>query len=79
PKMKQEISELEEQSANPDFWNDMENSQKVLQKIKMLKENVQRFERLQQKWEDLQTLVELGREEEDSSVLDEVSSEFAQL
>jgi len=77
--VKQEISQLEEQSASPEFWNDMENSQKVLQKIKTLKEKVQRFERLRQDWEDLDTLVELAIEEEDTSVLEEVKRDFNSL
>ncbi|MDK2798821.1 MAG: peptide chain release factor 2 [Clostridiales bacterium] len=78
-KIKLEIKELEEQTADPNFWNDIENSQKVLQKIKVLKEKVERFESLQQEWEDLSTLVELADEEEDLSVLDEVSNSFKQL
>ena len=36
-KTEQKIKELEELSASEDFWNDMENSQKVLQEIKQLK------------------------------------------
>ncbi|MBZ4646195.1 MAG: hypothetical protein JG777_1684 [Clostridia bacterium] len=79
PKLKDEIRELEEQSADPEFWNDMEKSQKVLQKIKALKEKVERFENLRQEWEDLSTLVDLAIEEEDISVLEEVSSSFEKL
>ena len=30
--LKTEIAKLEEQSAQPDFWNDVENSQKISQK-----------------------------------------------
>ena len=32
--MNKEIAELEEQTAQEGFWNDLENSQKVLQKTK---------------------------------------------
>jgi len=70
---------LEEQSADPEFWNDIEKSQKVLQKIKNLKEKVERFEHLEKKWEDLTTLVLLADEEEDLSVLDEVDREYNDL
>ena len=31
--MKKEIEQLENRAAEPGFWNDMENSQKILQKI----------------------------------------------
>ena len=35
--LKGDIAELEKESAKPDFWDDMENSQKVMQKIGSLK------------------------------------------
>ncbi len=57
----------------------MENSQKVLKQIKTLKDKVQRFESLQQTWEDLITLVELAMQEKDESVLEEVREGYNQL
>ncbi|OUQ59176.1 peptide chain release factor 2 [Tyzzerella sp. An114] len=71
--------ELEEMSADPDFWNDIEKSQKVLQQTKSLKTKVERYENLVSKYEDIQTLIEMGNEEEDISLLDEakeLSEEF---
>lgn len=44
--VKTQIEELEKQSAAPDFWNDMENSQKVMQKIGSLKAKVASYENL---------------------------------
>ena len=38
-----QIEELEMHTQQPDFWNDMENSQKVLQEIKQLKGKVARL------------------------------------
>ena len=38
--LKEEISELEKESSKPDFWDDMENRQKVMQKIGSLKAKV---------------------------------------
>ncbi len=58
-------------SADPDFWNDMEKSQKVLQQTKALKTKVERYENLVSKYEDILTLIEMGNEEEDLSLLDE--------
>ncbi len=57
----------------------MEESQKVLQKIKQLKHKVESYDKLHGQWEDLMTLVELGNEEEDLSVLDEVKSGLKDL
>jgi peptide chain release factor 2 len=70
---------LEKQSADPSFWDNMEESQKVLQKIKQLKHKVESYDKLHGQWEDLMTLVELGNEEEDLSVLDEVKSGLKDL
>lgn len=52
----------------------MEESQKILQKIKQYKQKVENYDRMYGDWEDLLTLVELGNEEEDLSVLEEVKS-----
>ncbi len=70
---------LEEQSAEPSFWEDMQNSQKVLKKIKTLKDKVHRFRSLQQTWEDLIILVELAMQENDESVLEEVRDGYNEL
>lgn len=35
--MRSEIEQLEHRAAEPGFWDDMENSQKILQRTSMLK------------------------------------------
>lgn len=77
--MNDEIEELEQKAAEPEFWNDMENSQKVLQKTKALKDKVERFQKLVSEWEDLKTLNELGLEELDESVITEVAEGLGKL
>ena len=57
----------------------MEESQKILQKIKQYKAKVDNYNRMYASWEDLLTLVELGNEEEDLSVLDEVKTGLKEL
>ena len=69
---KQKITELEELSADPDFWTDMEKSQKTLQQLKALKTKVGKYEALVTKYEDILPLIEMGIEEEDSTILSEV-------
>ena len=51
-----------------DFWADAENSQKVLQQIKSLKNKVSKFEKLRYEYDDLITLIDLGIEEDDADV-----------
>ena len=66
------ISELEERSSAPGFWDDVENSQKVFQQTKQLKDKVERYDRLKGSWEDALVLVDLANEENDESMLPEV-------
>ncbi len=67
-----EIEKLEAQSGEPGFWDDMENSQKILQKTKQLKDKVERYETLKTSWEDALVLIDLANEENDESMLPEV-------
>ncbi len=69
-----EIAALEEQSAAPDFWNDSENSQKILQKMGALKAKVSQFDKLSEDFDDVITMAQLANEEDDESMLDEIIS-----
>jgi len=64
--------ELEHKAAEQNFWNDIENSQKILQKTKAIKTKLERFQNLLSEWEDMKTLCGLGIEEQDESVVTEV-------
>ena len=50
----------------------MERSQKTLQQLKALKTKVERFENLSSAYDDILTLIEMGIEEQDDSVYEEV-------
>ena len=76
---KTEIAELDEQVAAEGFWNDIENSQKVLTRQKGLKNKVEKYEKLLSRHADLVTLVELAIEEDDESLLEEITNEFNSL
>lgn len=79
PKLESEIATLEAESAKDGFWDDPQNSQKVLQKIKQLKAKVESFENLKSEWEDMTTLVELAIDEDDESLLDEIKEGYEHL
>ena len=57
----------------------MDAAQKVLQKTKQLSDKVEKYKNLYTQWEDLVTLVALGNEMEDLSVLDEVVEGYGKL
>lgn len=70
-----EVEKLEADSAAENFWSDMENSQKVLQKIRQNKNKIEAYENLKASFEDTLTLIELADEEEDLSLLEDVISD----
>ena len=72
-----EIEELEAKASAPDFWDDMENSQKILQRTGKLKNTVARYDGLCQSYDDLNVLIELGNEEGDLSLIEEIESGIA--
>ena len=68
-KLTAEIAELEQKAAAPDFWDDMENSQKVLKRTATLKGKVAAFDAIEHKYDDTMTLIELGDEEGELELL----------
>lgn len=71
-----EVAELEKQAADPDFWNDMENSQKILQHTSVLKAGINRYQKLFSQHEDLLTLIDIAIEADDSSMEEEIRREY---
>ena len=69
--VKNEIEQLEAQAAAPDFWDDMENSQKVLKRTGSLKAKLSSYESLKSDYDDALVMIELADEEGDESLLDD--------
>lgn len=78
-RLKREIEELETKASAPDFWDDMENSQKVLQRTGKLKNTVETYDKICASYEDLQVLIEMGDEEGDLSLLPEIENSVTEL
>ncbi len=72
--MKAEQEKLEELTAQEDFWGDLSNSQKVLQRIATLKNKIKAYEDLAAAYDDGLTMIELSDEEEDESMLEECTA-----
>ncbi|MBQ9980307.1 MAG: peptide chain release factor 2, partial [Oscillospiraceae bacterium] len=70
---KEEIEQLETQAAQDGFWNDIEGSQKILQRTKRLKNKVERFNKIESEWDDLWTMCELGTEMDDDSIIPDLT------
>lgn len=63
-KLLEQKKQLDEQAAQPDFWNDVENTKKVLKEQKTVNEKVSSYENLVRMYEDAQTMLEIAAEEE---------------
>ena len=60
----------------PDFWDDAEKASASMKEVKDLKSVVERADGLSQEYEDILTLIEMGNEEEDASLIPEVEQEY---
>ncbi len=76
---KAKIAELEEQTTGENFWNDQQASSKILKTIKSLKDKLEAYYALMTRLEDCETLIEMGIEEEDESVVEEVETEVVEI
>ena len=72
--LREKAAELEKQTYAEDFWNDQENSSKILQQVKQMKDKIEAHEKLAQRLEDALTLAEMAIEENDESCVEEVQS-----
>lgn len=77
--VKQELDELHQKAAEPDFWNDIENSQKVLQRTRNIENRIEGYDKLCVKYDDCMTLIELAAEESDDDLLSEIDNETEQF
>ena len=72
--MKAEQEKLEALTADENFWGDLANSQKVLQRIATLKNKIKAYDDLAAAYDDGLTMIELSDEEEDESMVEECSA-----
>lgn len=70
---KERIEQLELDMEAPGFWDNVEESQKVMKEVKGLKSIVEDYKDLKTKFEDVETLLDMAEEDEDEELLDEAS------
>ena len=63
---------LEVEASRPELWDDPERARRVAQDLAAMNDDIARFERLETRLEDAETLWELATELEDDSVLAEI-------
>ncbi len=62
-----------------DFWSDINKAQEITQNAKSIKDKLDNFNNLDIRTEDVQILIEMSLEEEDSSSYKDIKSELKSI
>ena len=66
------IREIEEAMEQQEIWDDVEKSQKLMKELKNLKSQIDTISKIQRDYEDIGILIDMGNEEEDASIVEDV-------
>lgn len=73
---KQRIVELERSMEEPNFWDDPQKSAKTVKELKSMKDSVEKYKQLNATYDDIETLIEMGIEENGD---DEITAEAGEM
>ena len=73
------IEELEMEMEAPGFWDDPDTSNRKMKELKNLKDTKDLCEKLETQYSDIETLIEMGYEEEDSELASEIRTELDEV
>ena len=76
---RRELDMLEAQATADGFWNDMKKAQRVTLRIKQLQDKLEAQNKRHSQLEDLMVLCEMGIEEDDDSMLEELEEGYSAL
>ena len=76
PRLENELAELEKETSNTDFWNNSENTQKVLAKIKKIKNKYTKYKELEKEINNLIELAEMIKLEYDEELAIDVTKNY---
>ncbi|MGI6089731.1 MAG: peptide chain release factor 2, partial [Bilifractor porci] len=68
----QRIEELQRKMEEPNFWDNPEEAQKQTIELGNLKDDLEKYKKLETDKEDIETMIEMGEEEDDESVVPEI-------
>ncbi len=68
----QRIEELERKMEEPNFWDDPEKAQKQMKELGTLKDDRDTYNKLVSDKEDIETMIEMGYEENDPALIPEI-------
>ena len=73
---KKRIEELEMEMEAPGFWDDPDSSNRKMKELKNLKDTAELCNKLETQYSDIETLIEMGHEEEDPDMVEEIPGEY---
>ena len=76
---KERIAELQRYMEAPDFWDDVERSQKMTKELKNLQDTVKTFSDLEAQFEDIGLMIEMGNEENDPDAVEMVAESLTEF
>lgn len=76
---KKRIAEIDEIISAPDFWNNPEGGQAIMQEKKRLESKVDHYNRLAGKMDDLEVMIELAKEESDADLEQDIVDTLAEI
>lgn len=62
-----------------DFWDNPEYSQKIMKELKGLKDVIDTYSGLVSQYEDIETLIEMGYEENDAAIIPDIEESFEEF
>ena len=77
--LREELIEYQEDMASPGFWDELERAQKINQKSHATESRIQSYESLIARADDIEIMMELAEEEDDTSMVPEIRGEFDKL
>ena len=65
----EEIINLEKKTLEPNFWDNRKTAEKILKKLKILKDKIENFEKLEKELEDLKQYIIMLKETSDDDIM----------
>lgn len=74
-----ELNDLQQQTQDPEFWNDPDNAQRISQKVSHIGQFLSRWVKIKEDIHNLKELLEMSTEDEDAEDLSDLQTEVERL
>ena len=75
-KLETRLGEIDNIIQDSSFWNDPEKAQKIMQEKKLSEKKVDGYKKLSERFDDVNVLIEMAEESDDTSLVPEITEEF---